>query len=169
LYIDADDFREEANKKYKRLVLGKRVRLRSAYVIEADEVIKDEAGNITEVHAHTIPNTLGENPEDGVKPKGVIQWVSASRGVNAEVRLYDRLFNHESPDKGDNDFMDCINPDSLRVIEHAWVEAGLADAKPEQQFQFERVGYFVADRYDHEKGRPVFNRTIGLRDTWNNG
>ncbi len=166
VYIDAEDFREEANKKYKRLVLGKRVRLRNAYVIEADSVVRDEQGNITEVHAHTIPNTIGENPEDGVKPKGVIQWVSASHGKQAEVRLYDRLFNHEAPDRGDNDFMAHINPDSLQVVEQAWIEPSLADAKPEQGFQFEREGYFVADRDEHSAQHPVFNKTIGLRDTW---
>ena len=167
IFIDADDFREEANKKYKRLVLGKRVRLRNAYVIEADSAIKDDAGNIIEVHAHTIPNTLGENPEDGIKPKGVIQWVSASRGERAELRIYDRLFNHESPDKGDNNFMDHLNPDSLQVVKEAWVEPSLLEAAPEQSFQFEREGYFVADRYDHSPEHPVFNKTIGLRDTWN--
>ena len=167
LYIDADDFREEANKKYKRLVLGKRVRLRNAYVIEADEAIKDEAGNIIEIHAHTIPNTLGENPEDGIKPKGVIQWVSAAHGERAELRIYDRLFNHESPDKGDNDFMDHLNPESLLLVKAAWVEPSLKSAVPEQRFQFEREGYFVADRYDHSSERLVFNKTIGLRDTWN--
>jgi glutaminyl-tRNA synthetase len=167
LYIDADDFREEANKKYKRLVLGKRVRLRNAYVIEADEAIKDEAGNIVEVRAHTIPNTIGENPEDGIKPKGVIQWVSAVHGKQAEVRLYDRLFNHESPDKGDGEFMDHLNGESLEVVEAAWVEPSLVNASPEQGFQFEREGYFVADRHDHSAQRPVFNKTIGLRDTWN--
>ncbi|MDG2327730.1 MAG: glutamine--tRNA ligase/YqeY domain fusion protein [Halioglobus sp.] len=167
LYIDADDFREEANKKYKRLVLGKRVRLRNAYVIEADEAIKDEAGNIIEIHAHTIPNTLGENPEDGIKPKGVIQWVSAAHGERAELRIYDRLFNHESPDKGDNDFMDHLNPESLSLVKAAWVEPSLKSAVPEQRFQFEREGYFVADRYDHSSARLVFNKTIGLRDTWN--
>ncbi|MBT3411763.1 MAG: glutamine--tRNA ligase/YqeY domain fusion protein [Halieaceae bacterium] len=167
LYIDADDFREEANKKYKRLVLGKRVRLRNAYVIEADEAIKDEAGNIIEIHAHTIPNTLGENPEDGIKPKGVIQWVSAAHGERAELRIYDRLFNHESPDKGDNDFMDHLNPESLSLVKAAWVEPSLKSAVPEQRFQFEREGYFIADRYDHSSERLVFNKTIGLRDTWN--
>jgi glutaminyl-tRNA synthetase len=109
LYIDADDFREEANKKYKRLVLGKRVRLRNAYVIEADEVVKDGEGNIIEVRAHTIPNTLGENPEDGIRPRGVIHWVSVRAGRRAEVRLYDRLFTDEAPDKGENDFLDSIN------------------------------------------------------------
>ena len=167
LYIDADDFREEANKKFKRLVLGKRVRLRNAYVIEADEVVKDALGNVCEVHAHIIADTLGENPADGIKPKGVIHWVSASHGKNAQVRLYERLFNHEAPDKGDNAFMDHINPGSLEVIESAWIEPSLTAAIPEQGFQFEREGYFVADRYDHSSDKPVFNRTIGLRDTWN--
>ena len=167
LYIEADDFREEANKKFKRLVLGKRVRLRNAYVIEADEVVKDALGNVCEVHAHIIADTLGENPADGIKPKGVIQWVSASHGKNAQVRLYERLFNHEAPDKGDNAFMDHINPGSLEVIESAWIEPSLTAAIPEQGFQFEREGYFVADRYDHSSDKPVFNRTIGLRDTWN--
>ena len=167
LYIEADDFREEANKKFKRLVLGKRVRLRNAYVIEADEVVKDALGNVCEVHAHIIADTLGENPADGIKPKGVIHWVSASHGKNAQVRLYERLFNHEAPDKGDNAFMDHINPGSLEVIENAWIEPSLIAAIPEQGFQFEREGYFVADRYDHSSDKPVFNRTIGLRDTWN--
>ncbi|WP_415357962.1 glutamine--tRNA ligase/YqeY domain fusion protein [Halioglobus sp. Uisw_031] len=167
LYIEVDDFREEANKKFKRLVLGKRVRLRNAYVIEADEVVKDALGNVCEVHAHIIPDTLGENPTDGIKPKGVIHWVSASHGKNAQVRLYERLFNHEAPDKGDNAFMDHINPGSLEVIESAWIEPSLTAAIPEQGFQFEREGYFVADRYDHSSDKPVFNRTIGLRDTWN--
>ena len=169
LYIDADDFREEANKKYKRLVLGKRVRLRSAYVIEAHDVVKDDGGNIVEVHARTIANTIGENPADGIKPKGAIQWVSASQGKQATVRLYDRLFNHESPDKGDRDFLAHINPDSLRIVAAAWVEPSLLEATPEQNFQFEREGYFVADRYDHSKETPVFNRTISLRDSWGSG
>ena len=166
LYIDADDFREEANKKYKRLVLGRRVRLRNAYVIEALEAVKDDAGNVVEVHARVIADTLGNDPADGIKPKGVIQWVSASRGRQATVRLYDRLFNHEAPDKGDRDFMAHINPESLRVVERAWIEPSLAQATPEQGFQFEREGYFVADRYDHTEQAPVFNRTIGLRDSW---
>jgi glutaminyl-tRNA synthetase len=166
LYIDADDFREEANRKYKRLVLGKRVRLRSAYVIEAYDVVKDSAGNIVEVHARTIPDTIGTDPADGIKPKGAIQWVSASEGKQATVRLYDRLFNHESPDKGGRDFLDHINPDSLRVVEQAWIEPSLLEATPEQNVQFEREGYFVADRYDHSAHTPVFNRTISLRDSW---
>ena len=169
LFIDADDFREEANKKYKRLVLGKRVRLRHAYVIEADEIVRDESGAITEIRAHTIANTLGEDPADGIKPKGVIHWVSATQGKIAEVRLYERLFNHEAPDKGDNAFMEHINPESVNIIRQAWIEPDLASADREQHFQFEREGYFVADRYDHATDTPVFNRTIGLRDTWSDG
>ena len=169
IYIDRDDFREEANKKYKRLVLGKRVRLRNAYVIEADEVVRDANGDISAVHAHTVPGTLGHNPEDGIKPKGVIHWVSAQRGRQATVRLYDRLFNHESPDKAEGELLEQLNPDSLRVVTGAWIEPGLADAQAEDNFQFEREGYFVADRLEHTTEAPVFNRTIGLRDTWSTG
>jgi len=169
LYIDAEDFREEANKKYKRLVLGKRVRLRGAYVIEADDVLRGANGEILEVHARIIPGTLGENPADGVKPKGVIHWVSATEGRRATVRLYDRLFNDAEPDKGDRDLLQLLNPDSLHTVTDAWIEPGLAQAEPEQNFQFEREGYFVADRFDHTEDAPVFNRTIGLRDTWNAG
>ena len=169
IYIDRDDFREEANKKYKRLVLGKRVRLRNAYVIEADEVVRDANGDISAVHAHTVPGTLGQNPEDGIKPKGVIHWVSAQRGRQATVRLYDRLFNHESPDKAEGELLEHLNPDSLRVVKEAWIEPGLADAQAEENFQFEREGYFVADRFEHTTEAPVFNRTIGLRDAWSTG
>jgi glutaminyl-tRNA synthetase len=169
LYIDRDDFREEANKKYKRLVLGKRVRLRNAYVIEADAVLRDARGDISEIHAHIVADTLGKDPADGIKPKGVIQWVSAQQGKTAEVRLYERLFNHEAPDRGDNAFMDYINPDSLRIVKQAWIEPTLVAALPEQHFQFEREGYFVADRHDHSPEHPVFNRTIGLRDTFTDG
>jgi glutaminyl-tRNA synthetase len=166
LYIDAEDFREEANKKYKRLVLGKRVRLRNAYVIEAHDMVRDADGNIVAVHARTVAGTLGNDPADGLKPKGVIQWVSASAGRQATVRLYDRLFNHEAPDKGERDFMAHINPVSLQTVTGAWLEPALVDALPEQGFQFEREGYFVADRYEHSAATPVFNRTIGLRDSW---
>ncbi len=168
LYIDVEDFREEANKKYKRLVLGKRVRLRNAYVIEADEVVKDDSGAVIEVRAHTVADTLGRDPDDGIKPKGVIHWVSAQKGVQATIRLYDRLFHHEAPDKADEHFLDLVNPESLQVVEGAWIEPALAAADREQNFQFEREGYFVADRFDHSSDAPVFNRTIGLRDTWNN-
>ena len=164
LFIDRDDFRESANKKFKRLVLGGEVRLRYGYVIRCDEVIKDERGDIIELRCHYDKETLGRNPE-GRKVKGVIHWVSAKYGVRAEVRVYDRLFNVPNPAEAE-DFRQCLNPNSLRVITDAVVEPSLADAAPESGFQFEREGYFVADRYDHRPDAPVFNKTVGLRDTW---
>jgi glutaminyl-tRNA synthetase len=166
VYIEREDFREEANKKFKRLVLGKKVRLRSAYVLLAESVVKDAAGNIIEVHCSYDDASHGADPADGVKPKGVIHWVSTSHGKQATVRLYDRLFSHEAPDRGGEEFLDHINPVSLRVIENCWIEPGLADAAPEAGFQFERTGYFVADKIEHNSSAPVFNRTIALRDTW---
>lgn len=166
LFIDREDFREEANKKFKRLVLGKRVRLRNAYVVEAVDVEKDANGEITAVIADLIEGTLGEDPADGIKPKGVIHWVEAASAVRATVRLYDRLFTDPAPDRGSADFMSLLNPESLTVIEGALVEPGLAAAMPEAHFQFEREGYFVADRLEHNADHPVFNETIGLRDVW---
>jgi len=160
--IDSDDFREEANKKFKRLVIGKRVRLRGAYVIEADEAIKDADGNVVEIHARIIEGTLGNNPEDGIKPKGVIQWVAAHEHATFEVRMYDRLFTDESPDGNDKNFLDVVNPDSLTVIPQAVGELGLRDAQAGQGFQFEREGYFCRDLAGDDL---VFNLTIGLRDT----
>lgn len=165
LYIEAEDFREEANKKYKRLVTGKAVRLRGAYVVTATGCDKDEDGNITTVYCTYDENTLGKNPEDGTKPKGVIHWVSAAQSIDAEVRLYDRLFNVENPAAAE-DFHSVINPDSLVVIEKAKVEPYLATAKAEQAFQFERQGYFCLDSKDARQDKLVFNRTVGLRDTW---
>jgi len=165
LYIERDDFREEANKKFKRLVIGKRVRLRNAYVIEAESVEKDEQGEITSVHCRVIEDSLGKDPADGVKPKGVIHWVSASHGVPVELRLYERLFTHEAPDKGGEEFLEHVNPESL-TVRTGIAEPGLAEAAPEQNFQFERQGYFVADRHDHSPENPVFNKTIGLRDSF---
>ena len=169
LYIDKDDFTEDqalSRKKFKQLVLGDYVRLRGAYIIKADATVKDESGEIVEVLASLVPDSVGNNIE-GIKPRGVIHWVSAEKSVEAEVRLYDRLFNHPNPDSGEADFLTHINPDSFSVIT-ARIEPDAAKAKPEEIFQFEREGYFVADRYDHnpESGNIVFNRTIGLRDTW---
>lgn len=166
LFIDVEDFREEANKKYKRLVLGKRVRLRNAYVIEADEAIKNDAGEVIEVKARIIENTIGEDPEDGVKPKGVIHWVSGAENIDCEVRLYDRLFNEESPGAAGADFLQAINPESLQVLSGAKAEVSLAQAKPESAYQFEREGYFCLDDHYSREGALVFNRTIGLRDSW---
>ena len=168
IFIDQDDFREEANKKYKRLVVGKRVRLRGAYVIEAEGCEKDAEGNVTLVHARLIDGTLGEDPADGIKPKGVIHWVSAAKAVTATVRIYDRLFTEANPGKAD-DVLSEVNPDSLNVVSNALIEPSIALVAPETVLQFEREGYFVADRYDHSEAAPVFNMTIGLRDTWSAG
>ena len=168
IFIDQDDFREEANKKYKRLVVGKRVRLRGAYVIEAEGCEKDAEGNVTLVRARLIDGTLGEDPADGIKPKGVIHWVSAAKAVTATVRIYDRLFTEANPGKAD-DVLSEVNPDSLNVVSNALIEPSIALVAPETVLQFEREGYFVADRYDHSEAAPVFNMTIGLRDTWSAG
>jgi glutaminyl-tRNA synthetase len=164
LFIDQEDFRESANKKYKRLVLGKAVRLRNAYVITCNEVVKDEQGNIIELICEYDDNTLGKNPE-GYKPKGVIHWVSESHSKVATVKLYDRLFNVANP-AAEEDFLSAINPDCLQVLSDARVEMSLAQAKPEEVFQFEREGYFCADRYEHTAEHLVFNRTVTLRDSW---
>ena len=164
IWIDKDDFRQEANKKFKRLVLGKRVRLRGGYVIEAERCDVDADGEVTAVYASIVPQTLGEDPDDGVKAKGVIHWVDAATGISAEIRSYDRLFTVEDPSKADN-MDDVVNPMSL-VVGEAIVEASLSSADPEDRFQFEREGYYVADRSDHASDKPVFNRVIGLRDTW---
>jgi glutaminyl-tRNA synthetase len=164
LFIDQEDFRESANKKYKRLVLGKAVRLRNAYVITCNEVVKDEQGNIIELICEYDENTLGKNPE-GYKPKGVIHWVSESHSKVVTVKLYDRLFNVANP-AAEEDFLSAINPDCLQVLSDARVEMSLAEAKPEEVFQFEREGYFCADRYEHTAEHLVFNRTVTLRDSW---
>ncbi|EGU60596.1 glutaminyl-tRNA synthetase [Vibrio nigripulchritudo ATCC 27043] len=164
IYIEKEDFREEANKKYKRLVLGKEVRLRGAYVIKAERIEKDEQGNITTIFCTYDNETLGKNPADGRKVKGVIHWVSAEKGVSAEIRLYDRLFSVANPAAAD-DFASTINPESLTVMQGV-VEPSLANAKPEAGYQFERTGYFCADSKDSTAESPVFNRTVGLRDTW---
>lgn len=166
LYIDREDFREAANKQFKRLVLGKKVRLRNAYVIQADDVVKDEDGNILEVHCSYDAGTLGKDPADGVKPKGVIHWVAADTALDCEVRLYDRLFSEAEPDSGDRNFLDYVNPESLQVLQGCKAEPGLADARVDEGYQFEREGYFCLDSRYSQPGKPVFNRTIGLRDTW---
>ena len=166
IFIDAADFSENPPKGYKRLVVGGEVRLRHCYVIRCDEVVKNEAGEIVELRCSADLNTLGKNPE-GRKVKGVIQWVSATLGVPAEVRLYDRLFTQPDPEAGES-FLDCINPNALTVVQ-AVVEPSLATAQGEERFQFEREGYFVADLVDCQAGKLVFNRTVGLRDSWGGG
>jgi glutaminyl-tRNA synthetase len=167
LYIDRDDFREEAPRKYKRLVSGGEVRLRNAYVVRCDEVIKDAHGEIIELHCSYDSATLGANPE-GRKVKGVIHWVSATHAVVAEVRLYDRLFNSPAPDasKEDKDYKEYLNPDSLRTVTHCMVEPALAGAEAGERFQFEREGYFCVDPAPGEHAMLVFNRVVTLRDSW---
>ncbi|HGM5492349.1 TPA: glutamine--tRNA ligase [Serratia fonticola] len=164
VYIDRADFREEANKQYKRLVLGKEVRLRNAYVIKAERVEKDAEGEITTIFCTYDPDTLSKDPADGRKVKGVIHWVSAAHALPAEIRLYDRLFSVANPAAAE-DFLATINPESL-VIKQGFVEPSLAGAQPEKAYQFEREGYFCADSRYSTAERLVFNRTVGLRDTW---
>ena len=164
VWIERDDFREEANKKYKRLVLGKEVRLRGAYVIKAERIEKDAEGNITTIFCSYDDETLGKNPADGRKVKGVIHWVSADKALPAEIRLYDRLFTVANPAAAD-DFTATINPESLVKL-NGFVEPSLAEAAAEQGFQFERTGYFCVDSKDSKADALVFNRTVGLRDTW---
>ncbi|WP_028108812.1 glutamine--tRNA ligase [Ferrimonas futtsuensis] len=164
IWIEAEDFREEANKKFKRLVLGKKVRLRGAYVITAERVEKDADGKVTAIYCSVDLDTLGVDPADGVKPKGVIHWVSAQAGVPAEFRLYDRLFTVENPGSAE-DFEAVINSQSL-VVRNGFVEPSLTAAEAEKAFQFERTGYFCADSVDSKADALVFNRTVGLRDTW---
>ena len=167
IYIDRDDFREEAPRKYKRLVSGGEVRLRNAYVIRCNSVIKDDDGEIIELRCTYDPETLGANPE-GRKVRGVIHWVSAAHALQAEIRLYDRLFNVPIPDAGSEgqEFTDHLNPDSLRTLTHCFVEPSLGQADPGSRFQFEREGYYVLDSRDTSEGKPVFNRIVTLRDTW---
>ena len=164
LYIDRADYRESANKKYKRLVKDGEVRLRNAYVIRANEAVLDDNGEVKELHCTYDPDTLGKNPE-GRKVRGVIHWVSAKYAKEATIRLYDRLFNVPNPGAMD-DFNEALNPESLSVIT-AMVEPSVADAEPETRFQFEREGYFTADRYEHSADKLVLNRTVTLRDSWN--
>jgi glutaminyl-tRNA synthetase len=167
IFIDRADFEEVPPKGYKRLIPGGEVRLRNAYIIKCDEVVKDAGGAVVELKCSVDMDTLGKNPEDR-KVKGVIHWVSASKGVPVEVRLYDRLFTDAAPDRGDADFKTFINPASLEVVQ-AVVEPSLASAVAEERFQFEREGYFCADLRDSQPGKPVFNRTVGLRDSWKPG
>ncbi len=169
LYIDRADFTEDTSlskKKFKRLVLGDYVRLRGAHVIKADAAVHDEAGQVIEILASIVLNTVGENPPEGIKPRGVIHWVAAHDCVPCEVRLYDRLFSDPEPDAGDKNFLDSINPASLTILSNCVAEASLTTAQVGTTYQFEREGYFCLDDRDGTTERPIFNRTISLRDTW---
>jgi glutaminyl-tRNA synthetase len=165
LYIDRGDFLEEAPRKFKRLVAGGEVRLRNAYVIRCERVIRDEAtGEVSELRCRYDPHSLHGDPE-GARAQGVIHWVPARQAVTAEVRLYDRLFSHPYPEEN-GDFHAHLNPDSLEVLESCYLEPSVADTPPGERYQFEREGYFYADPTDSRPGRLVFNRTVTLRDSW---
>lgn len=164
IFIERDDFAEVPPPKFKRLLEGGEVRLRGAYVIKCNQLIKDDAGKIVELRCTYDENTLGKKPE-GRKVKGVIHWVSAAHAIDAEARLYDRLFKVPNPGAEEN-FCDALNPDSLQVISCAKVEESLANAELGSRYQFERVGYFCLDSEDSSEGKLVFNRTVTLRDTW---
>ena len=167
LYIEKEDFKESANRKFFRLTLGKEVRLKNAYIIKGEEVVKDSEGNITEIHCTYDPKSKsGSGTEESKrKVKGTLHWVSAKHALETEIRLYDRLFSVENPD-GDKekDYMEFVNPDSLEVIK-GFVEPSLKSAGIQDKFQFQRIGYFCVDK-DSKEGEPIFNRTVGLRDSW---
>ncbi|MDP7585139.1 MAG: glutamine--tRNA ligase/YqeY domain fusion protein [Verrucomicrobiota bacterium] len=168
IYVERDDFMEEPPRKFFRLGPGREVRLRFAYFITCNEVIKNAAGEVTELHCTYDPETHGGSAPDGRKVKGTIHWVSASHAFEAQVRLYDRLFTVEDPNKEDDGktYLDHLNAESQEVIADAKLEPGLAKAEPGERFQFERLGYFCADAGDSQAGKPVFNRTVTLRDAW---
>jgi glutaminyl-tRNA synthetase len=164
LFIERDDFAEVPPPKFFRLKPGGEVRLKYAYIIKCDAVVKDAAGNVTELHCTADLDSKTGGTTAGRKVKGTIHWVSAAHAVDAEVRLYDRLFTEPEPDKDGRDFKTALNPKSLEVIT-AKLEPSLKDAKPELRYQFERMAYFCLDQ-DSSPGRPVFNRTITLKDAW---
>lgn len=165
LFIEKDDFMEVPSKKYFRLAPGQMVRLKSAYIIRCDEVVKDATGNITELHCSYIPESKSGADTSGINVKGTLHWVSAKHAVHAEVRLYDRLFKVEDVGNADGDFKDHINTDSLEVIAHAYAEPALASDTADDRYQFLRKGYFCLDK-DSTPEKLVFNRTVTLKDTW---
>jgi glutaminyl-tRNA synthetase len=165
VYIEREDFMENPPKKYFRLFPGSMVRLKSAYIIKCDEVIKDAAGNITELRCSYIPESKSSADTSGINVKGTLHWVSISHAVNVELRLYDRLFKVEDPSSEEGDFKEYINPDSLQVITNAFAEPELANAHAGERYQFLRKGYFYVDK-DSAKDKLIFNRTSTLRDNW---
>jgi glutaminyl-tRNA synthetase len=165
LWIEREDFMEEPAKKWFRLAPGAMVRLKSAYIVRCDEFTKDDSGAIREIHGSYIPESRSGQDTSGIQVKGTIHWVSAKHAAKAEVRLYDRLFHVENPASEEGDFKSYINPDSLHIIPEAMIETSLLDAKPEDRFQFIRKGYFCLDK-DSQPGKPVFNRTVTLKDAW---
>ena len=165
LYIERDDFMEDPPRKFFRLAPGREVRLRYAYFIRCTDVVKDDRGEVVELRCTYDPETLGGNAPDGRRVRATLHWVSAAHALPAEVRLYDRLFSHPTPDTVKEDFKNHLNPGSLTILENCVIEPGLAGARPGDRFQFERTGYFCVDP-DSSDGRLVFNRAVTLRDTW---
>jgi glutaminyl-tRNA synthetase len=168
LYIEREDFKEDADKNFFRLALGQEVRLKSAYIIKAESVVKDASGNLLEIHcSYDADSKSGSGTEASQrKVKSTIHWVSVAHAIPAEVREYDRLFLDESPDTHESkSYMDFINPNSLKVIKNAYLEPHLGQASPNQSYQFQRLGYFTLDP-DSREGQLVFNKTVGLKDTW---
>jgi glutaminyl-tRNA synthetase len=165
--VERDDFMENPPKKFYRLSPGKEVRLRYAYFITCTDVVKDASGNIVELHCTYDPATRGGDAPDGRSPKATLHWLSANDAIKAEVRLYDHLFTNENPDEVEEGktFKDYINPDSLKILNNCFVEPSVKNAKPQERFQFERLGYFCVDS-NSQAGRLVFNRTVTLKDTW---
>ena len=169
IYIERDDFQEDPPSRFFRLAPGREVRLRYAYYITCEEVVKDETtGEIAEVRCSYDPASRGGSSPDGRRVRGTLHWVSAPQSIGAEVRVYDHLFLKANPDDDSDggDFISALNPDSLTTLTDARLEPRLADAQPGERYQFERRGYFCVDTEDSQPGRPVFNRTVPLRDTW---
>jgi glutaminyl-tRNA synthetase len=166
VWIERDDFMEDPPKKFYRLGPGRHVRLRGGHIIRHTSHEKDATGNITLIHAEILPGTVGTDSPTGIECRAAIHWVDAATGVDAEARLYDRLFSVEDPDAAEGGFTSVLNPTSLTTVT-AKIEPALAQAKPGFACQFERVGYFIADSIDHQPGsKPVFNRTVALKDSW---
>jgi len=165
LYIEQEDFMENPPKKFFRLAPGKRVRLKSAYIIQCDEVMKDNEGKIVELRCSYLPESKSGADASGIKVQGTLHWVSAAQAIPVELRLYDRLFKVENPAMEEGDFKDHINPDSLEIIQTAFAEPSLAGALQEERYQFLRKGYFCLDK-ESSPQKPVFNRTVSLKDTW---
>ena len=166
IYIDRADFSDDSTlsrKKFKRLVIDDYVRLRSGYVIKADEIVRDSSGEISEIIGSYVPNTVGEDPPEGIRPRGVIHWVSASHCIDCDLYLYENLFTVPAPDSGEGSFLDFINPESLKIVRNCKAEVGLANASEGEHYQFEREGYYCLDAKNSTADKPAFNRTIDLR------
>ena len=167
VFIERNDFMEDAPRKFFRLSPGRDVRLKGAYIVHCEDFEKNDAGEVVQINCTYYPNSKSGQDESGIKAKGTLHWVSCDHAIDAQVRLYDRLFNDESPDgHKDKDFMDFVNPDSLNVLEHCKLEPSLIHAQKGDTFQFQRLGYFCADSKFHTSEKPVFNRTVTLKDTW---